>query len=151
MSLDDGRMPEHYIAPVASSTSRTLTKATQEAATLEKRTNQYTCCPSTVCLYTDPNGQECLELINCGTTPNHFKNRHGITNMGREVKLVKLPDTTIFVTSESVTSDTIAWLLTHNKPSYGWKDELFKSHGGFGSMIAMKFEGAGLGRLYGII
>ncbi|KAI6097317.1 hypothetical protein EV401DRAFT_2202655, partial [Pisolithus croceorrhizus] len=81
-------MLEHYIGPAASSTSHTLTEATQEASALDRRTDQYACCSWTLCLYTDPGGRECLEPIDCGTAPNHFKNKHGIANMGREVKLV---------------------------------------------------------------
>lgn len=50
--------------------------------------NQNTCCPWTSCLHTDPDGWECLDPIDCGTAPNHFKDKHGIANMGREVELV---------------------------------------------------------------
>ncbi|KAI6147588.1 hypothetical protein EDD17DRAFT_75343 [Pisolithus thermaeus] len=81
-------MSEHYVGPGASSTSHTLTKATREAPELDRRANLYTCCPWTLCLYTDPEGSECLEPIDCGTASNHFKNKHGIANMGREIKLV---------------------------------------------------------------
>ncbi|KAI6011158.1 hypothetical protein BKA83DRAFT_4132331 [Pisolithus microcarpus] len=83
-----GGMPEHYIAPVVSrvpptvgqcSTSKTLMNSTQEAPASGKRL-----------------GWECLDLINCGTAPYHFKNQHGITNMGREVELVSLAISSYF-------------------------------------------------------
>ncbi|KAI6046768.1 hypothetical protein EDC04DRAFT_1248615 [Pisolithus marmoratus] len=80
--------PEHYVSPIANSTSHTLTEAIEERRTSDTQTNKYTCCPWTFCLNTDPEGWECLELINCDTAPDHFKNKHGITNMGREVELV---------------------------------------------------------------
>ncbi|KIK12262.1 hypothetical protein PISMIDRAFT_458145 [Pisolithus microcarpus 441] len=82
------RMPEHYIGPGTSSTSHTLTNATQEAPASDRRTSRYASCPWTLCLYTDPEGCECLDPIDCGTAPSHFKNKHGIANMGREVELV---------------------------------------------------------------
>ncbi|KAI6110924.1 hypothetical protein EDD16DRAFT_1522022 [Pisolithus croceorrhizus] len=88
MSLNNNRMLEHYVGSGVNSTPHTLPKVTREAPALDRQTNPYTCCPWTLCLYTDPEGRECLEPIDCGAAPNHFKNKHGITNMGREVKLV---------------------------------------------------------------
>ncbi|KAI6140427.1 hypothetical protein BKA82DRAFT_1008842 [Pisolithus tinctorius] len=82
--MDNGRLPEHHIGSIANSTSHTI----QEAFTVDVQTNQYSSCPKTLCLYTDPQGCECLEPINCGTAPDHFKNKHGIRNMGREVELI---------------------------------------------------------------
>ncbi|KAI6143981.1 hypothetical protein BKA82DRAFT_1008850 [Pisolithus tinctorius] len=81
-------MPEHYNGSIANSTSHTLSKAPQETPTAEKQVNQYTSCPWTFCLYTDPEGRECLEFINCGTAPDHFKDTHGISNIARDVELV---------------------------------------------------------------
>ncbi|KAI6046764.1 hypothetical protein EDC04DRAFT_2597872 [Pisolithus marmoratus] len=114
MSPDDGRMPEHYIGSVTTSTSHTLTNAAQEVPALNKQANQYTSCPSTLCLYTDPEGWECLELINCGTAADHFKD-------------AKSSDTITSDTSVSITSGTIESLLTQTKPSYGWEDVLLMS------------------------
>ncbi|KAI6147578.1 hypothetical protein EDD17DRAFT_1514453 [Pisolithus thermaeus] len=85
-SSENKRIPEHHMGSGVNSTSYTLTKATQEVPALDRQT--YTCCPWTLCLFTHPEGSECLEPINCGNAPNHFKNKHGIVNMGREVKLV---------------------------------------------------------------
>lgn len=73
---------------IANSTSFTLSETTQEAPTAAKKGNRYTCCPWTLCLHTDPEGRECLGLINCGTAPDHFKDTHGISNIAREVELV---------------------------------------------------------------
>ncbi|KAI6111236.1 hypothetical protein F5141DRAFT_1063559 [Pisolithus sp. B1] len=52
------------------STSDTSSEAIQEAPASDKQT-----------------GWECLELINCGTAPDHFKDKHGIINLAREVEL----------------------------------------------------------------
>ncbi|KIK24453.1 hypothetical protein PISMIDRAFT_410144 [Pisolithus microcarpus 441] len=84
-------MSTHHVSPVANSTSYTLSEAIQEAPASDNQTttqNQYTCCPWTFCLYTDPEGRECLELINCSTVPDHFKDKHGIANLARGVELV---------------------------------------------------------------
>ncbi|KAI6124026.1 hypothetical protein EDD16DRAFT_1517700 [Pisolithus croceorrhizus] len=51
-------------------TSDTSSEAIQEAPASDKQT-----------------GWECLELINCGTAPDHFKDKHGIINLAREVEL----------------------------------------------------------------
>ncbi|KAI6140402.1 hypothetical protein BKA82DRAFT_4019432 [Pisolithus tinctorius] len=76
---------------VANSTPHISSNAAQEAPMVDQRASQYTCRPwTTLCLYTDPEGWECLEPINCGTVPGHFKDKHGITNMAREVGLVCL-------------------------------------------------------------
>ncbi|KAI6141544.1 hypothetical protein EDD17DRAFT_1902512, partial [Pisolithus thermaeus] len=69
-------------------TSDTSSEAIQEVPASDKQTSQYTCCPWNFCLYTDPQGWECLELINCGSAPDHFKNKHGIINLAREVELI---------------------------------------------------------------
>ncbi|KAI6111237.1 hypothetical protein F5141DRAFT_1202911 [Pisolithus sp. B1] len=73
--------------------SHTLSKAIQEPPVshqqvLLKLQSQYTCCPWTFCLYTDPEGWECLEPVDCGTAPGHFKDKHSITNLSRKVELV---------------------------------------------------------------
>ncbi|KAI6046776.1 hypothetical protein EDC04DRAFT_2597884 [Pisolithus marmoratus] len=117
-------MPEHYIGPVTGSTSHALAKATQEApASSDKRPVGF----SEIHL-----GWECLEPIDCGTVPDHFKNKHGIANMGREVELVY---TTTSVTSVSTTSDTTGCLPTQTKPSHAWEDELVRGHREFRKMI----------------
>ncbi|KAI6111241.1 hypothetical protein F5141DRAFT_1202915 [Pisolithus sp. B1] len=133
-------MPECYIGPILNSTSNTLSEAIQEAPASGKR--MYTCCPWTLCLHTDPEGWECLELINCGTAPDHFKIQHGITNMGREIEIVCIITS---VTSVSITSDTTGWLLTQTNLPYGQEGESCNHHGGKGNVTAMKSESAGCG------
>ncbi|KAI6110921.1 hypothetical protein EDD16DRAFT_1522020 [Pisolithus croceorrhizus] len=85
--IGNRQMPEHFIGSGVNSTPHTLPKATQKAPALDKQLSRYTCCPWTLCLYTDPEGRESLEPIDCSTAPNHFKNKHGIANMNHEVKL----------------------------------------------------------------
>ncbi|KAI6017541.1 hypothetical protein BKA83DRAFT_4320912 [Pisolithus microcarpus] len=144
-------MPEHYIAPVVSSTSNTLTNATQEAPASGKRLNQYTCCPWTLCLHTDLQGWECLDLINCGTAPDHFKNQHGITNMSREVELVCVwQGCGCQVTRHNYVRHVREHHLGHDRVSAHtsqpalWPEGESCSHrGGEGNMTAVESEGAG--------
>ncbi|KAI6017539.1 hypothetical protein BKA83DRAFT_4120687 [Pisolithus microcarpus] len=118
-------MSTHHVSPVANSTSYTLSEAIQEAPASDNQTttqNQYTCCPWTFCLYTDPEGRECLELINCSTVPDHFKDKHGIANLARGVELVYM----------------LGGLLMQTNPSYTWEDELFGGYWGGGGMTAVE-------------
>ncbi|KIK24443.1 hypothetical protein PISMIDRAFT_678310 [Pisolithus microcarpus 441] len=81
-------MPVYRTGPGASSASHTLRKATRGSPASDRRTNRYACRQWTLCLYKDPEGNECLEQIDCGTVPEHFRNKHGIPEKGREVELV---------------------------------------------------------------
>ncbi|KAI6024581.1 hypothetical protein EDC04DRAFT_2723628 [Pisolithus marmoratus] len=50
-------------------------------------TNDYANCPYTLCLHTLDGGWECLEPITCSIFPGHFKNQHGIRDLGRSVTI----------------------------------------------------------------
>lgn len=88
MSFNSGWVPEHYISSTVNSTYNTLGNAVPQTPTTDRRANRYTNCPTTLCLYTNPDGWECLELINCGDASDHFRDVHGIVGLAREVRLV---------------------------------------------------------------
>ncbi|KAI6046774.1 hypothetical protein EDC04DRAFT_2597882 [Pisolithus marmoratus] len=138
-------MSEHRVSSVANSMSHPLTEDVQEAPMADRQINQYTSCPWTLCLHTSPEGWECLELINCGTAPDHFKDpvKWSWSVCGRVVG-AGLYGTTTSVTYASITFDTIGCLLTQIRLSYARENELFKPSGGFGSMTAMELDSATL-------
>ncbi|KAI6101225.1 hypothetical protein F5141DRAFT_288762 [Pisolithus sp. B1] len=88
MSFDNEWVLEHYHSSIANSTYDTLGYVVQRTPTTATRVNRYASCPFTLCLYTDPNGGECWEPINCGSASAHFSDVHGIVNLAREVQLV---------------------------------------------------------------
>ncbi|KAI6010871.1 hypothetical protein F5J12DRAFT_781844 [Pisolithus orientalis] len=88
MSFNSGWVPEHYISSTVNSTYNTLGNAVPQTPTTDRRANRYTNCPTTLCLYTNPDGWECLELINCGDASDHFRDVHRIVGLAREVRLV---------------------------------------------------------------
>lgn len=84
-SENDGT-PEHHYGPA--STPFTLDNDTHEIRTVDNQLDNYINCPKTLCLHTDPNGDECFEPINCGTMPDHFRGKHNIKGLGRSHPLV---------------------------------------------------------------
>ncbi|KAI6010866.1 hypothetical protein F5J12DRAFT_781838 [Pisolithus orientalis] len=150
VSENDGT-PEHHYGPA--STPFTLDIDTQEIHTVDnqlvrvdsaayiERTltfwntqDNYINCPKTLCLHTDPNGDECFEPINCGTMPDHFRDKHDMKGLGRSHPLVCI---TTSVTSASVTSTMIGILLTNTKLLYALGDELGGSTTATGSAAAL--------------
>ncbi|KAI6017100.1 hypothetical protein EDC04DRAFT_488386 [Pisolithus marmoratus] len=81
--------------------------------------------------------------------PDHFKNKYVPRIWAAKsrwpvrgtVADAKSTDITRTVTSASITSDTIGWLLTQTKPPHAKEDEVFELHGGFRNMTV---TGAGL-------
>lgn len=90
MSLDNEWVLEHYHSSIVNSTYNTSSYTVPQTATTVRRVNRYASCPSTLCLYTDPDGGECWEPINCGSVSGHFSEVHGIVKLARKVQLVCL-------------------------------------------------------------
>lgn len=44
---------------------------------------QYPNCPQSVCRYAGSGGDQCSQLINCATVPEHFRVAHGVRDMAR--------------------------------------------------------------------
>ncbi|KAI6143919.1 hypothetical protein BKA82DRAFT_4017159 [Pisolithus tinctorius] len=122
--------PEHY-----AEFSRQQSNIVQEAPMADQQASYNTCRPwTTLCLYTDSEGQECFEPIDCSTVPDHFRDSHGITNMGREVELVCITSSVTYV---SITFDTIGRLVMQTNLSYALEDDLFNRYGRSGRMTAI--------------
>ncbi|KAI6027102.1 hypothetical protein EDC04DRAFT_3092077 [Pisolithus marmoratus] len=83
-SPDDGNL-EYGVDPVTSA-FYALVAAVDPIQTANNQVNQYNNCPFQLCFY-NQDGNECWELITCGTAPEHFSAVHGIRRMARGVEI----------------------------------------------------------------
>ncbi|KAI6017096.1 hypothetical protein EDC04DRAFT_2608141 [Pisolithus marmoratus] len=141
-------MSKHYVDSVA---TNTLSEGVQETPMADRQTSQYTNCPWTLCLYTDPEGWECVVPINCGTAPDHFKDTHDIANLARDVELVstgKVPMVCIYVAWRKCLGLGDNRRLSGPKPGPSGRAELSASSGhrvrGVGQTLALLVAFAGL-------
>ncbi|KAI6044428.1 hypothetical protein EDC04DRAFT_2642529, partial [Pisolithus marmoratus] len=59
----------------------------QETRTANKHIGNCADCPYVPCLFTNPEGRKCQKSINCGDVSDHFRDAHGIRDLGREYQL----------------------------------------------------------------
>lgn len=82
--VDEGSLHVHFGDPTSTSVTLGNTPSQESATTDNQRTQKkYDRCPSTLCLQTDTEGNECLGYLNCAEVPAHFRDFHGIKNLDR--------------------------------------------------------------------
>ncbi|KAI6110802.1 hypothetical protein EDD17DRAFT_785372 [Pisolithus thermaeus] len=76
---------ENTGAPETTITTGSHVCVIRVARRAQKKYSHY---PSILCLHTDTEGNECFEYLNCAEVPVHFKDAHGLEDLGRNHLLV---------------------------------------------------------------
>lgn len=89
VAMTSSNRPNHYGGPpnprnyaLAGAVGNAYSQTDQN----EKSSSQYAGCPSAQCKYPGSSGAPCNVLINCDSTPQHFRVVHGIHDMNRSTR-----------------------------------------------------------------
>lgn len=73
LEFHDNKMLKHHSGPPSASITHAV----------DNQIDEYSTCPAIRCLCTGSDGRECLQYINCGVVPAHFKDAHNIKHLTR--------------------------------------------------------------------